>query len=102
MADMKVSTDELRQHAGTFDATAEDHAVAGRVDHSGVEADIASFGEINSCLHDQYRAVKQLQADAWSASARNHTDHADKVRTAAAGYDSTEAAGAGALGSTDL
>lgn len=102
MAELRVGTDELRSHAGKFDAAAESMSSAATVDHAGVEANIASFGEINAALHDQYRAVKQAQANAWAAQAAANVDHAEKVRTAATGYDGTESASAAALGTTDL
>lgn len=102
MAELRVGTDELRSHAGKFDAAAESMSSAATVDHAGVEANIASFGEINAALHDQYRAVKQAQANAWAAQAAANVDHAEKVRTAAAGYDGTESANAAVLGATDL
>jgi hypothetical protein len=102
MAELRVSTDGLRGGAGKFDGAADSMSTAATVDHAGVEANIASFGEINAALHEQYRGVKQAQADAWSAHAQATEDHADKVRTVASGYDSTEAASTAALGTTDL
>lgn len=102
MAELRVSTDSLRSGAGKFDEAAESMSSAVTVDHAGVEANIASFGEINAALHDQYRGAKQAQADAWRAHAQATEDHADKVRTVASGYDTTEAANAAALGTTDL
>ncbi len=102
MAELRVSTDGLRAGAGQFDEAAESMFTAATVDHAGVEANIASFGEINAALHEQYRGVKQAQAAAWAAHARATSEHADKVRTSASGYDNTEAASAAALGTTDI
>lgn len=102
MAELRANTSDLRSHAGTFDAAAEDRSAASTLDEQGVETTIAAFGEINAMLHDQYRQVKRAQAAAWAANAQGNRDHADKVRQTADNYDTTEQSSAAALGTTDL
>jgi len=102
MAELRVDTNELRSHAGQFDAAAASMLPAASVDHAAVESDIAAFGEINAVLHDSYRAVRQAQASAWAAQSRAHAEHAEKTGVGAAGYDRTESASSAALGGPGL
>jgi len=100
MSEVRVETAQLRAYGNTFDEAAAAVAPAATVDHAAVQADIAAFGEINAVIHEQYRAVRQAQADAWAAHQRADLEHADKVAATASGYDVTDGEGATMLGST--
>lgn len=102
MADLRVDSADLRSRAATFDGVAQEQSSSASLAQSGVEADIAAFGEINAALHDPWRAANALKEQAWGDLSRRNSEHADRLRASAAGYDDTDAASGGALGRTGI
>lgn len=102
MADLRVETSGLRAHAATFDNVAAEQSSGASLAQSGVETDIAAFGEINAALHEPWRAANAMKEQAWNDLSRRNSDHADKVRASAAGYDDTDASSGAALGRNGL
>ncbi|MGD9622311.1 MAG: type VII secretion target [Mycolicibacterium sp.] len=102
MADLRVETAGLRSHAATFDAVAEEQRAGASLAQSGVESDIAAFGEINAALHEPWRTANAMKEQAWNDLSRRNSEHADKLRANASGYDDTDASNSGLLGSAGL
>jgi hypothetical protein len=87
MGDMDVDPSVLLARSGKFREAAEGQVQAGAHDQNQTESDIAAFGEINAALHDNWRAARARQAQSWSGVGREHDEHADKLVTAARGYE---------------
>lgn len=87
---MTVDPSLLQARAAKFHDAATEQVVAGSLDQSQSESDIAAFGEINASLHHQFRMVKELQAQAWAGLGKEHDMHAEKLSSAARGYGNTD------------
>jgi hypothetical protein len=102
MAELEVDPSQLKARGATFRETGTEQSQAASFDATGVENDIAAFGEINAALHGSWREVKERQSSSWQGLGRQNNEHGDKLTTAANGYEGTDTVNAQDLGAVDL
>lgn len=88
----RADPEAMRSRARQYRAVADTHRDRAQWHRSTAPADAAAFGDINADVADLFEQVKTSQAEAWSALAERHDEHAAILEANAARYEATEAA----------